>query len=169
MATVQSVLKDYQTLSPSDRKSVLLALNALAAEEAPKKEKAHVVHQHDASFYDALQQLLIRTQGVTSTPFKAFKASAYYRDFKVAFDNLDRWLSKNCNDQSISRLQREGFYDLYATLMRENLEQCSIPVTLRSLIISYNNFPAVFERSFPGYIQSGLFRTVIERLGTHAI
>jgi hypothetical protein len=68
---------------------------------------------------------------------------------------LNRWLYRALKKRP-TMSQRSSLYVIYADLILTNIGASNYaPATLRTVLTSYEMFPSLFDRAFPGYANSG--------------
>lgn len=170
MATVTAVLKDIQLMPPADQRKVKLALDALVNTSVKstdsKTETRNTTSEKDARealFYEALSTVIAKTNRGNTPPFRVFKSSPNYKQFKLAAASVDEYIESLLAPSKVTRIERSQFYTMYAKLVAKDLMRAEIALSINSLTNSVDRFPGILDKSFPGYARNGLFLKLIAK------
>jgi len=91
---------------------------------------------------------------VDRTPASVLRAGREYREFT----NKVRYVCAALRDTQagMTRTQFQVVLTLGIRLLRQNMEELSLPVGSRTMMRQVHRIPGVVDRSFPGYIGAGL-------------
>lgn len=119
------------------------------------------------AIYEALQHKLGASGGSLGGPMTikravgAASAFGFIRDFMADSGLADATV-----------MEKQSFYKLLARLLVNHAADVArhvgAPLSVKFVANNSNNVAAVFERSFPGYLQSGLMRVMLGALTRRA-
>jgi hypothetical protein len=73
---------------------------------------------------------------------------------------IDVWI-ESVLKRSVQRSDRTRVYQLVFELLGKNILASKGDISVKRLVDSRDDFPGVIEKSFPGYIESGLIDMII--------
>jgi hypothetical protein len=145
-------------------KSSLMGLNKTELSEIKKVcntllERSVELSQEESAFYDVLQNCLNR-RGLGSMSVAIFKKknSAGFNNMCDVAKFVDDWMK---SVGVVRRLDKRLFLVILSEIVVTNIEACNVPVNMNTLISFFNNAPAHFDNSFPGYAESNLVMFLI--------
>lgn len=121
-------------------------------------------------FYSALYEEMKRELKKSPIPanlsmLKAQNADSY-RAVLSKHAQVKEWLHSTLGDNQIQKSHRVLFYHWLFSAIIQNLKYNTvIPLALRTVLGQIDRIDSYVERSFPGYLSSGLFHWVIKSYG----
>lgn len=157
---VEQLLEAADKLPPAARKQLLdhLALKSTTEQHDPRD-----VDMWSGAVYEALQRALGASGGSLGGPMTVKRAVGATSSFGFIRDFVaDAGLA----DAAV--MEKQAFYKLLARLLVNHAADVArhvgAPLSVKFVANNSVNVAAVFERSFPGYLRSGLARVMLGAL-----
>lgn len=127
----------------------------------------------------AADHLLAPKEGDVSPVFDVLTSMLGYRMTYFQFLNGEsgRNWGKNCASLDTfintylpcnNRIVRTAVTAFLLDLLRADLKQRCVPVTMRSMVVNFNRVPELFDSQFPGYRNAGLAHLVVDKITKNA-
>ena len=167
-ANLARVLESLTTLSSDDldvvsqRINMLKAAGGESAASALDRIKSTTVRVSDGYADQALDAVVgvARARGFDNTPAAVLRKSKHWTMFRTNMLVLTQFI----NLAAKSRIERDVFLSLCFELLADDLKKWYRPaITTRTLMVMSLRIPSVVYRAFPGYVETGMIRMVIER------
>jgi hypothetical protein len=114
-------------------------------------------------FYQVLTDYFKRELSKDLLPLALLKAKVnktLYRNIVSMCKEIDVWI-ESVLKRSVQRSDRTRVYQLVFELLGKNILASKGDISVKRLVDSRDDFPGVIEKSFPGYIESGLIDMII--------
>ena len=119
---------------------------------------------NDELFYITLTEELSRRLSTSFPPLPLLKKNSAktFKKFLQVSADFNNWIDKVFRDTTVTRLQRRRLYIIAIEIVVSNVENSKVPLSLTSSLNFFVNFPGLFNKSFPGYLESGMLGTLLE-------
>lgn len=159
MTTFADIKEALPTLTPGQLGELRVLLDVL---HTPSDTAAAEPDSDASMFYGALTWYLGKVAPVEVFPWPMYlkrhgSAKTYKSKFKTVQSFVDTKL------KGLSKTQRRGAYFTLARLLIAYLTRKKLGLSLNVVVNHMGIIPALFETSFPGYIEAGLASQVIDR------
>lgn len=155
--------KDFSSMTKKELEKEKAKIEALLV--AKSRKKTEDISPRLEMFYRGLasQFMLYFNHKLPPLYVLAGRKNKYlYNLIHQVLSYLDEWLERVLKRKP-KRTECARLYVLYGELMIRNItDNTTIPTILRTVLQMYESFPAVFDRAFPDYIQSGLVEVVLK-------
>jgi hypothetical protein len=155
---IQDIIEALPELSKVDLKTVRDTASFLLGGDSGKEG----VHQSDDTLFNAMANQLSKNGLRTEFNYNTFKKSKSHVGWATTRKELADFVSRCFGN--ISKTEEVSLYNLLFDLLITDLKKRGAPLTVSVLAINANRLPEVFERSFPGYISSGLAHVVLKTM-----
>jgi len=139
-----------------------------ASASAEKEVAVEVGDEWTRMFYGRLTEVLLYNEKIAMAPLgvlKRMQPKQYANVRKIAALLHD--LSLEWNPSKVrGRNFTVGVMHLYCKLTVQYLRDCSVPISAKAVLQHGDKFVGLVNRSFPGYVKSGLIHLVV--LGKNA-
>jgi hypothetical protein len=108
-------------------------------------------------FHKRLTYKLLTSNGSPEAPFNTIKKTSYYKKLISAHDFVVKFLEIMLKPTKPTKVYKEAIFVLYANLMHTYQKKIpNFPVSLETLVNTYDKFPDLVDRAYPGYVRSGV-------------
>lgn len=126
-----------------------------------KKRKCSPVDED--AFYSIIGNELKKKIRYKAPPLPVFKKTNDYKLFSQVFvDTLD-YMEEVFKREKLTRPKKLHFYLVATKIVLRDCEGSPVPLSMRSMLTAYKLLPGLIERSFPGYVQSGLLPMILKQ------
>lgn len=84
-----------------------------------------------------------------------------YRTLRTRATEIEEFIAANFKP-GLSRSQKNKLYVIFSSVVATRIEQTRVPLSLTTTLSFFNNLPGLIDKSFPGYIQSGLLDALLK-------
>jgi len=147
------VVNNLHKLNQKELKKLTASVEFLLTEEIS------IVADSSKLFYETLTATLSTHLGQDFIPFHLVRKK-YGKKLTEVSNFLDKYLEKI---HIVNTRTQTQIYKLYAELLIKHIENSPLPMTLNVLLGIYDQFPAVLEKSFPGYMKAGLTGSIFDQ------
>jgi hypothetical protein len=134
-------------------------LRELENKVAVSKSLKHPSSENDGEleqFHNQLDKKLTSALGQPKTNFHSIKKRQYYGKLIKAHKFVVQFLDAVVNPKPATDVYKVAFFRLYAELMYDYQKKIpNYPLSLDTLVTTYDKFPDLIDRSYPGYVTSG--------------
>lgn len=99
-------------------------------------------------------------------PYHVIRKSNLYSTWKTAIKDLTKFIItfQHRSKVRLSKNEYQSLLSLLFKLLIDDMRQIGIPITLKTLIRNMGRISEVFDKSFPGYLQSGMAYLVLTNI-----
>lgn len=146
-------------LSANELKEVILL-----AEFFKERKGAAALDINDELLYTTLTEELSRRLSTSFSPLPILKRNSpkLFNKFIQIAGDYNAWIDRVFKDTTVTRLQRRRLAIIVIEVVVENIENSKVPLSLTSTLNFFANFPGLFNKAFPGYIESGMLGMMLE-------
>lgn len=83
--------------------------------------------------------------------------------FEKKVPDLAKWLDLHFVGWADNKVSQLAFLQLLFTMMANDLKRRNLPRSLAMAVTNLDQIPRIFESAFPGYLESGLGKLIMER------
>ena len=136
----------------------------LMAEFFKERKGAAALDVNDELFYITLTEELSRRLCTSFPPLPILKKNSAktFSKFLQVSQDYNNWLERVFKDTTITRLQRRRLSIIAIEVVADNVENSKVPLSLTSALNFFQNFPGLFNKAFPGYLESGMLGQLLE-------
>ena len=155
-STIKELLPE---LSPVELKEVIFM-----AEFYRERKAMSLLDVNDELFYASLTEELSRRLCTSFAPLPLLKKNSAktFNKFLQVSTTFNAWLDKIFVGTTITRLQRRRLAIVAIEIVVDNVENSKVPLSLTSALNFFVNFPGLFNKAFPGYLESGMLGMLLE-------
>lgn len=130
---------------------------------AVSAEKVDVGDEHVRLFYERLKVFLLGHNKCSVAPLNVLMKSqpAQFRKVKKIsaslYETAAKWNTEGRNHRNFCI----GVYHLYVQLVVEYLQECKVPVSMKTVLQHSDKFEGLVDRAYPGYIKGDLMPLII--------
>lgn len=149
------ILNLWKDLSAADKADLMKRFGYEKIEEQKEEGRGNVYAQ---ILYESIaKEILIRTKvRVPSFYLVTARNDPRLAMLTTAITFLDSFLKEALGVKIVRRTEMLACIRWYAQLMSEYFVSRDYPLTVRQMLTSYEIFPSLLEKGFPGYIAAGL-------------
>lgn len=146
-------------LSANELKEIILL-----AEFFKERKGAELLNITDELFYASLTEELARRLHTSFAPLPILKKNSLktFNKFLQVSGDFNIWIDRVFRDTTVTRLQRRRLYIIAIEIVVDNVENSKVPLSLTSSLNFFVNFPGLFDKAFPGYIESNMLGMLLE-------
>ena len=153
--TYEQVLDTLPKLTSGQRKELLVRLQALLPQV---RDAACVLKEH----YSIIETAF-KAHGYRVPPFFSFQRSRAYKTMREGLDLTLEFIKKHLLPKT--KTQRLASVRLLIELCLSRRQELGEDVTMTKLAGDLKQIEVVVDTMFPGYIQSGMLRVLLQRKG----
>jgi len=160
MTNVAKVKELLPTLSVKELKDIILM-----AEIYREKKGLTTLRSEDELFYYTLTEKLSYKICSSYPPLPILKKRSpkVFKKFIQVVDEFHDWIKLAFAGTTVTRLQKRKLYSIATDLVVTRVEDSPIPLSFKTALNFFTDFPGLFDKSFPGYIESGMLGLLLER------
>lgn len=118
-------------------------------------EEGDATNEENVVFQAMVEEL--RSVGVRqATTYESFRQTAAFKPWKKGIKEVDLFLNTKFGKYSFKKTDKHALCRLLFRTMLEEMRERGIPISLGSVAANVIRIPEMFERAFPGYLESGL-------------
>lgn len=153
MGDLKTILRDLPKLKPAERERVRVCLASLKSNIVP------LTAEPDDDCDQVLNAIVatLKKSGVEFVSVPRLRNSQGYRAFTEKVNEVMVYISK----ATTNKVQQRAILQLGVELLYRNLLELKLPATAYLLMAQIHRLPAVLNRAFPGYAESGLLFWVV--------
>lgn len=114
-------------------------------------------------FYREFAEALLE-ESIKLPPQSLFKKSRTYPKYREAREAIEDFVENVTKPKKVTRIQRAKLYGLLMKIVVKFIKSKSIPLSAHTLALNLERGPQLLREDFPGYIESGLFMKLVEKL-----
>lgn len=118
--------------------------------------------RHDQILHEALDRHLRALLGESIPPLHVLKRLDIHPRFRILRRSLDAF-ALTAGVKAIGINERRKMYDTLVGLLVERAQQFDVPLSLKLVLNQAETIAGVFDRAFPGYVQSGMATRILVR------
>ena len=148
----KSVSEQLSNLSDKELRELEEKISVIKSLKQPNNENDGELEQ----FHLRLMHKLQATSGCPKAPFNTIKKTPYYKKLILAHEFVIKFLDVLVKPKKATKSNKESIFVVYANLMYEYQQKIpNYPVSLNTLVNTYDKFPDLVNRSYPGYVCNG--------------
>lgn len=159
MDSLNTLSERLSTLDSVELQRVIDLAKTLQATRSCSVESNEII-----IFYETLCEEVKLYTGIEGMPLHSFKRSNRkgYNKLCEMVTLMEAWAA-NVDADVKTRLKKRNFYATMAMLVSSFLDDLNVPISVKTLLNSFEKFPGLIDKAFPGYVRSGLIRTIFNR------
>jgi len=134
----------------------------LLAEQYRSRKGLGKMRAEDELLYTTLIEVLAYKTKTVYMPFPIFQKNqiTLFKKFKTVSLDLDTWIK----DQfpGVTRTQKRRLYSIFSELVIDFIDSGPIPLSVKTVINSFQYLPGLIDKSFPGYLEAGLLDSLLD-------
>ncbi len=156
--TIEEIEHAILSLSPLNLDRLKAKINGLILLSSPSQGE----DQGDDGllFYDALSHAISEANGKKHLPYPVFKKNRYFPMYKKKLPDVLKFLGENL--PTLKRIERMYLFGIVSNVLVTNLQDIKIPVSIGAACRHLDRVPELMDNAFPGYIQAGLLRMLVQ-------
>lgn len=148
-------MKNLKNLTQSELKEVIEEASFLLAVH-------NNVSGNQEIFYYVIS-LYLKKFSITSPPFGTIKKQLFYKKFLSVSDSVDSFIDKNF--KKVTRVERSKLYNFFVRIIVSHIQNnTELSLSLKVVLNYFSYLPQLIDKSFPGYIESGLLSLILEKI-----
>ena len=163
----QTVVSSLPLLTREERRKVHSILRKLdsSLEQKEAQKITQELYRWSPLTYSVLADEIRLRQGSTPKQLHFLPKSLVHKIDDLSRE-LDIDLAKLIGHEG-NQADRVNWYRMYAKLVARYLTERQVPVTIKTLVQNYDKFSSLIDRAYPGYLDSGIFVSLVLRGSLH--
>jgi hypothetical protein len=156
---IKEIIAQLPTLSKEELQTVKSLAEHLIGNGTTLSEEDTI----DSELYLFYTQISHRMEekGISTLPWPVLIRRPIFREFKKKFGTTKTYTLRYLGN--LSRLQRQRLYNIYASIIVDWIDhQPKIPLRTTTVIRAVDYVPSLMNKSFPGYVESGLLHLILD-------
>jgi hypothetical protein len=160
---MKEIIRELPKLSQTDLHLLSIRISALKSIGLPQVRQDF----DDMAILDCIQKTMSSGR-IDFSSLYDLKYSSQYRTFSRKVPALMDYLSKitlvtPVQECGSKRMKKYAATMLGVLLLAENMKELSLPVSSRLVMAQIHRIPAVINKAFPGYAQSGMLHLILRK------
>lgn len=154
--SLDAILQELVKLSPSELEQVRNKVNALRSVTSVGTGSNKQEDQNPIMILDAICHVMDST-GVEHTYPNMLMRGMFYKGFKDRAPGIFQFLK-----DFETKTEKRAALNLCVKLLYDDITGMGYPCSSRTLMKQIGRIPAVVNKNFPGYVQSGYLHKILE-------